>query len=75
MACSSGALDLDLVALDQRVGEELLAHPLDLGPRRRRVGRLDLEIDDATDAGADADDNEDEDADENENVDSTRGAA
>ena len=38
---SRRSADLDLVALDQRVREQLLAHPLDLGPRlvRRRSRR------------------------------------
>ena len=40
-------LQLDLVALDQRVGEELLAHALDLGARLGGVVRLELEVDDA----------------------------
>ena len=43
-------LQLDLVALDQRVGEQLLAHALDLGARLGGVVRLDLEVDDASDA-------------------------
>ena len=42
--------DLDVVALDQRVGEELLAHPLDLGSGRVRIGSVELEVDDAADA-------------------------
>jgi hypothetical protein len=41
--------ELDLVALDQRVGEQLLAHPLDFGPGPCRVVRLDFEIDDPAD--------------------------
>ena len=38
--------ELDLVALDERVGEELLAHPLELGAYRGRVVARELEIDD-----------------------------
>src|SRR4029453_5178893 len=45
------SLELDLVTLDQRVGEELLAHPLDLGARRDCVVGLDLQVDYASDAG------------------------
>jgi hypothetical protein len=41
--------ELDLVALDQRVCEQLLAHPLDLGLRRDGVLRLDFEHDEPPD--------------------------
>src|SRR6185503_8866712 len=44
------ANDLDLVALDQRVREQPLAHLLDLRPGRRLVGGLDLEVDHLADA-------------------------
>ena len=47
--CSS-LLDLHLVRLDERVREQLLAHPLDLGLCLRGVGRLDVEVDDFADA-------------------------
>src|SRR5207247_1713525 len=40
---------LDLVALDQRVREELLAHPLELGLRLGGVVRLELQLDEAAD--------------------------
>jgi hypothetical protein len=40
---------LDLVTLDQRVREELLAHPFDLGLGRDGVLRLDFEFDDPPD--------------------------
>ena len=40
----------DLEALDQRVREQLLAHPLELRPCGRGVGRFELEVDDATNA-------------------------
>src|ERR1700675_3854476 len=43
-------MDLHFERLDQRVREQLLAHPLDLGPRLGRVARVDLEIDDLPDA-------------------------
>src|SRR5262249_3977245 len=43
---------LDLVALDQRVRKELLAHPLELGAGVALIGSGDLALDDATDAGA-----------------------
>src|SRR2546430_5693641 len=39
------ANDLHLVRLDQRVREQPLAHLLHLRLRRRRVGRLELEVD------------------------------
>src|SRR5439155_13339490 len=41
--------ELDLVALDQRVREQLGAHPLDLGAGLLGIGDLDLEIDEAAD--------------------------
>src|SRR5580765_2562880 len=41
--------ELDLVALDQRVGEQLLAHPLHFRAGTRRVVRFDFEIDDPAD--------------------------
>src|ERR1700759_2722470 len=44
------ANDLDLVALDQRVREQSLAHLLDLRLRRCLVGGLDLEVDHLADA-------------------------
>src|SRR4029079_11872535 len=44
------ANDLALVALDQRVREQPLAHLLDLRPGRRLVGGLDLEFDHLADA-------------------------
>src|SRR4051812_20296319 len=45
----TGRRQLDLVRLDQRVREELVAHPFDLDPRLPLVGRLHLEIDDPPD--------------------------
>ena len=44
-------MELDLVALDQRVREQLLAHPLDLRARLGRVVGVDLELDEPADAG------------------------
>jgi hypothetical protein len=41
--------ELDLVALDQRVREQLGAHPLDLGPGLLWIAGLDLEIDEPPD--------------------------
>ena len=41
---------LDLEALDQRVREQLLAHPLHLGLRLVRSRGVDLEIDEPADA-------------------------
>ena len=43
-------LELDVVALDQRVGEQPLAHALDTGARVVGARRLDFEIDDASNA-------------------------
>src|SRR5207247_9250371 len=40
----------DLVGLDQRVGEELLAHALELGAGALGIPVLELEVDDAADA-------------------------
>src|SRR5918999_2911765 len=48
---TSGIAYVDLVALDEGVGEQPLAHALDLGARRRGTVGLDLQIDDAADAG------------------------
>src|SRR5437764_2215344 len=42
-------MDLDLERFDQRVREQLLAHPLDLHTRLGRVARVDLEVDDLPD--------------------------
>src|SRR5438445_11787220 len=44
------AIERDLVRLDERVREQLLAHPLDLGAHGGGIARLDLEVDDAADA-------------------------
>src|SRR5262249_24038179 len=41
---------LDLVRLDQRVRQQLLAHPLQLGPSLLAVAVLELEVDDPADA-------------------------
>ena len=41
--------ELDLVALDERVGEELLAHPLELLTSRGRIVAVDLDVDEPTD--------------------------
>src|SRR4051812_31453084 len=43
-------MQLDLVRLDQRVREQLLAHPLHLRPGVGGVRRLELQIDDLADA-------------------------
>src|SRR5207248_8144103 len=43
--------ELDLVALDQRVGEQLLAHALQLVARLGLVRRVDLELDELPNAG------------------------
>ena len=43
--------ELDLEALDQRVREQLLAHPLDLGPGVDDVDGVDVEVE-ATDPQA-----------------------
>src|SRR5579864_1430796 len=45
-------MEFDLVGLDQRVGEELLAHPFHLCACRRLVVGCDLEVDDLADARA-----------------------
>ena len=39
----------NLVGLDQRVGQQLLAHPLELGTGPLRVGRVNVELDEAPD--------------------------
>ena len=44
-------MELDLVALDQGVREELLAHPLDLAAGLAGVLRRHVEFDDAPDMG------------------------
>src|SRR5262245_54333798 len=44
---SRGLPQLDLIALDQRVREKLLAHPLDLRARLGGVVGLELEVDHA----------------------------
>src|SRR5919201_4445815 len=44
-AVRSQALQGDLVRLDQRVGDQLLAHALDLGTGGGRVAVLELELD------------------------------
>jgi hypothetical protein len=44
-------LQFDLIALDQRVREQLLAHPLELGKRLRLVIGGDVDVDQAPDAG------------------------
>jgi hypothetical protein len=49
-AARSRAFDLDLDALDQRVREELVAHPLDLGTGLRGIARVDLQVDEPADA-------------------------
>ena len=54
--CVAGArsrvcLQRDLVALDQRVGEQLLAHPLDRRAGLLGIRRVEVEVDDATDSG------------------------
>src|SRR5205085_2040139 len=41
--------ELDLVALDQRVGEQLLAHALELAPSLRLVAGFDVELDELAD--------------------------
>src|SRR5215211_8341900 len=48
---SAGPGELDFVALDERVGEQALAHPLELGPCIVGAGRVDVEIDQAPHAG------------------------
>ena len=40
----------DLEALDQGIGQELGAHPLDLRACGRHIAVLDLQLDEATDA-------------------------
>src|SRR6476661_8011915 len=42
--------NLDLVRLDERIREQLLTHLLDGRLRIRRVGRVDVEVDDLADA-------------------------
>src|SRR5262245_13846972 len=50
-ACPSRLLDLDLEALDERVGEQRLAHPTNLASGGLGVVAIELEVDDTTDAG------------------------
>ena len=45
-------MHLDLVGLDQRVREQLLAHLLDLRARLRGIRRVDLELDEQDPAAA-----------------------
>ena len=45
------AAERDLVALDQRVREELLAHALELRPRLVAVVGRELDVDEPADAG------------------------
>src|SRR5205823_5823986 len=42
-------VQFDLVALDQGVGEELLAHPLDRSPRSSLIALVELQVDNTAD--------------------------
>src|SRR5262249_44814949 len=47
----SRVLQLDLEALNQRVREQALTHPLDLGDRLAAIVCRDVDVDEPTDAG------------------------